>query len=435
MSKAQNISWNLSNPIPDLITDKADLEKFFGTAQFLVPYAVQRGKTAHSTLRLLYDLYDLSPVQKAVVSAKLDFCFGNGFKTVNGETETTATFIEFLSSLGISASHVTDIARASAKDEAVCGTTFVLARITEVNGQFQASITQVDPTHCIPGYDFDKKSSDFNNTVLYNDRPIESLKSLQSGASKYQNWRMVGKWPRVTKSGRVFETMFQMNSVGYESKFWGRPTADTNNLYIDYQNTNSGAKISSSEVIAKVLALMKEPDPELLQQAGKNADTVKIEIAAGLRGTLTNKGAESQALGILFYDGEKPDIVQVGINRDYQYKESTRREVVQNICAAHGIPANLVGLEEMKVGLGGTVIIDTLIKTNGMKIMPTQKRFGDFFGKMMEFFAGFTGFDISSHKLEFVGPIPEMIAQLTAIRQNTNANANSTQSTGSGTTQ
>lgn len=435
MSKAQSISWNLSNPIPDLITDKADLEKFFGTAKFLVPYAVQRGKTAHSTLRLLYDLYDLSPVQKAVVAAKLDFCFGNGFKTVNGETDNTSEFIDFISGIGISASEVTDIARASAKDEAVCGTTFVLARITEVNGQFQASITQVDPTHCLPGYDFDNKNSDFNNTVLYNDKPIESLQSLQNSSAKYQNWRMVGKWPRVTKSGRVFETIFQMNSVGYESKFWGRPTADTNNLYIDYQGTNSGAKISSSEVIAKVLALMQEPDHELLQQAGKSAQDVKMEIAGGLRGTLTNKGAESQSLGILFYNGEKPEIVQVGINRDYQYKESVRREVVQNICAAHGIPANLVGLEEMKVGLGGTVIIDTLIKTNGMKIMPTQKRFSDFFGKMMAFFAGFTGFDMASHKLEFVGPIPEMIAQLTAIRQNTNGNANSTQSTGSGNTQ
>ncbi len=434
MSKAYSISWNLTNPIPDLITDKADLIKFFGTARFLVPYAVQRGKTAHATLRLLFDLYDLSPVQKAVVAAKLDFCFGNGFKTTNGgDTDNTGEFIDFLTSIGIRAPQITDIARASCKDEAVCGTTFVLARITEVNGQWQASLTQVEPTHCLPGYDLDNKNSDFNNTVLYNDKPIESLQSLYDSASKYQKWKMVGKWPRVTKSGKVFETMFQMNSVGHEGKFWGRPTADTNNLYIDYQSTNSGAKISSSEVIAKVLALMKEPDPELLQQAGKTAEQVKTEIAGGLRGTLTNKGAESQSLGILFYSDEKPEIVQVGINRDYQYKESTRKEVVQNICAAHGIPANLCGLEEMRVGLGGTVILDTLIKTNGMKIMPTQKRFADFFSDMMTFFAGYTGFDMGSHKLEFIGPIPEMIEQLTAVRsKTTTTNADTTQQTGGG---
>ena len=432
MAKAAGgISWNLSNPIPDLVTDKGDLIKFFEAARFLVPYAVQSGKTAHATLKLLFDLYDLSPVQKAVVGAKLDFCFGNGFKTVNGDTDNTAEFTDFLSGIGIAASEVTDIARASAKDEFVCGTTFVLARITQVNGQFQATITQVDPTHCLPGYDFDKQNSDFNSTVLYNDKPIESLQSLQNSSQKYQNWRMVGKWPRVTKSGGIFESMFQMNSVGYETKFWGRPTADTNNLYIDYQNTNASAKISASEVTAKVLALMKEPDPELLERAGKNSQTVKEEIAGGLRGTLTNRGGESQSLGILFYEDEAPQIEQVGINRDYQYKESVRKEVVQNVCAAHGIPANLVGLEEMKVGLGGTVIIDTLIKTNGMKIVPTQKRFADFFGKIMGFFAGFTGFDMETHRLEFVGPIPEMIAQLTAIRQNTNASANTTQSTGS----
>lgn len=433
MSLGHSISWNLTNPIPDLIADKAELTKFFGTARFLVPYAVQRGKTAHATLKLLFDLYDLSPVQKSVVAAKLDFCFGNGIKTTNGaETDNTTEFFDFLFSIGIRPAQVTDIARASCKDEAVCGTTFVLARITEVNGQWQAAMTQVEPTHCLPGYDFDNRNSDFNDTVLYNDKPIESLQSLTDSASKYQNWRMVGKWPRVTKSGEVFETMFQMNNVGYEAKFWGRPTADTNNLYIDYQSTNSGAKISASEVVAKVLALMKEPDPELLEQAGKSSDQVKVEIAAGLRGTLTNKGAESQSLGILFYTDEKPEIVQVGINRDYQYKESTRREVVQNICAAHGIPASLCGLEEMKVGLGGTVVLDTLIKTNGMKIMPTQKRFADFFGGIFKFFASYTGFDMDSHKLEFIGPIPTMIEQLTAVRQTTSTNADTTKQTGSG---
>lgn len=434
MSRAYSISWNLTNPIPDLITDKADLIKFFGTAKFLVPYAVQRGKTAHSTLRLLFDLYDLSPVQKSVVSAKLDFCFGNGIKTTNGgETDNSQEFFDFISSIGIKPAQVTDIARASCRDEAICGTTFVLARITEVNGQWQASITQVEPTHCLPGYDYDSQSSEFNSTILYNDKPIERLSQMTDSAAKYQKWKMVGKWPRVTKSGKVFEAMFQMNNVGYEAKFWGRPTADTNNLYTDYQVTNASAKISSSEVTAKVLALMKEPDPELLQQAGKTAHEVKEEIAGGLRGTLTNKGAESQSLGILFYTEEKPEVVQVGINRDYRYKESVRKEVVQNICAAHGIPANLCGLEEMKVGLGGTVILDTLIKTNGMKIVPTQKRFADFFSEIMTFFAGYTGFDMDSHKLEFIGPIPEMIEQLTAIRQPTSTtNADTTQQTGGG---
>ena len=87
----------------------------------------------------------------------------------------------------------------------------------------------------------------------------------------------------------------------------------------------------------------------------------------------------------------------------------------------------------MKVGLGGTVILDTLIKTNGMKIVPTQKRFADFFGQIFDFFAQYTGFDMASHKLEFLGPIPEMIEQLTQVRsKTTTTNADTTQQTGSG---
>ena len=418
MSKAQNISWQLNNPIPDLIADKGDLVKFFGDARFLVPYAVQKGKTAHATLRLLFDLYDLSPVQKATVTAKADFCFGNGIETMNGENDTTNEFFDFLLSIGIDPSEVTDIARSSYRDEAVCGTTFVLARMTEVNGQWQGSIDRLPPTHCLPGYDFDGKS-DFNNTILYNDKPIDTALYMTSGTEKYQNWKMIGKWPRVTKSGKVFETIFQMNNVGYEAEFWGRPTADTNWLYIDYQQANSTSKIAASEVLSKVLLLMKEPDAELLEQAGKSSDQVKTEITAGLRGTMTNRGAESQSLAAIFYDEIAPDVVQVGINRDYAYAESVRKMTVQNICAAHGIPAALVGLEEMKVGLGGTVVMDTLVKTNGMKIVPTQKRFSRMFNHIMGFFAGYTGFDINTHVIQFVGPIPQMIDDLKSLRQTT----------------
>lgn len=431
MSKANHISWQLSNPIPDLITDKADLIKFFGQAQFLVPYAVQGRFTAHSTLRLLFDLYDLSPVQKAVVGAKMDFCFGNGFKTVNGENDNTTEFIDFIKSIGITPEEVTEGARSSLRDESTCGTTFILARITDINGQFQASITVLEPTHCLPGYDFDNRNSDFNNTILYNDKPIESLSSMTS-TTKYQSWKMVGKWPRITKSGKVFETIIQMNNVGYEKKFWGRPTSDTNSLYVDYQSVNQSAKISGSEVIAKVLLLMKEPDPEKLEQAGRPSEEVKKEIVSGLRATMTNNGIQSQSLAAIFYDETPPEVVQVGINRDHLFNESERKKVVQNICAAQGIPANLCGLEEMKVGLGGTVIMDTLIKTNGMKIMPTQKRFAELYTKVFSFFASFTGFDMAAYKLEFIGPIPEMIAQLKEVRQTTSANADTTQQSGSG---
>jgi hypothetical protein len=418
MSKAQNISWQLNNPIPDLIADKGDLVKFFGDARFLVPYAVQKGKTAHATLKLLFDLYDLSPVQKATVTAKSDFCFGNGIETMNGVNDTTKEFFDFLLSIGIDPSEVTDIARSCYRDEAVCGTTFLLARMTEVNGQWQGSIDRIPPTHCLPGYDFDGKS-DFNNTILYNDKPIDSALYMTSGSEKYQSWKMIGKWPRITKSGKVFETVFQMNNVGYEADFWGRPTADTNWLYIDYQQANSTSKIAASEVLSKVLLLMKEPDAELLEQAGKSSEQVKVEITAGLRGTMTNRGAESQSLAAIFYDEVAPNVVQVGINRDYAYAESVRKMTVQNICAAHGIPASLVGLEQMNVGLGGTVVMDTLIKTNYMKIVPTQMRFSRMFNHVMSFFAGYTGFDIKAHAIQFVGPIQQMIGDLKSVRQKT----------------
>jgi len=436
MQTAQAASWGLSNPIPDLVADKADLVKFFEQGKFIVPYAVQSGKSAHTTLKLLYDLSELSPVQKSAIAAKQDFCFGNGVATFNGETENTDEFFDFLRQISIDPSEVTDKARASLRDEAICGTAFMLAQIAEVNGQYSASMRRLSPKNCYPCFDYDNQHADFNNTLLYSDKQVWS--NLMLGTLKEEDWKIVGRWPKVTSRqikgmGKVFETVVQMNCVGYEQEFWGRAAADTNWLYIDYQQANSTAKISGSEVLTKLFLLLQEPDPLLLEQAGKSAEDVKRSIAAGLRGALTNKGADSQSLASLFYTGEKPDVHQIGINRDSAWAKLTRENTVQNICAAHGIPASLIGLEEMRVGLGGTVVMDTLVKTNSIKVVPTQVRFERMFTNLMQFFASFTGFDIAAHKLKFTGPIPEMIAQLKEIRQTTTSNAqNTTDNAGSG---
>lgn len=414
-------NWALSNPIPGMVQDKKDLVTFFSQAKFLVPYAKQTRTTAHATLRLLFDLYELSPIQKSVVSAKADFCFGNGIRTRNGDAETTDAFFELMRSFGIDPVALTDQARSAMRDEAVCGTTFLLCRAAQSGSEWAASVVKIPPTHCLPCYDYDNEHSDFSNTVLYADREIGNDFNL-SGQKLKTEWRMVGKYPRVTKRGGVFETMIQMNSVGYEEEYWGRPTADTNWLYIDYQQSNMAAKISASEVVSKVLLLMKEPDLIKMESAGVSADEVKQEITDGLRKTMTNRGSNSQSLAAIFYEDEVPSVEQIGINRDYQYSESVRKMAVQNICAAHGIPANLVGLEEMRVGLGGTVVMDTLIKTNGMKVVPTQKRFARMFQDFVAFLSGQIGFDANPYQIEFVGPIPEMIEQLKEVRQTTRQN-------------
>lgn len=429
------LSWVLTNPIPDLIADKGDLVRFFDVAKFLVPYGVQNNKSAHRTLKMLFDLYDLSSVQKSVMSAKADFCFGNGVKTSQGDVDNTQEFFDFLTGLGIDPSEITDTARACYRDEGICGSTFVLGRITEVNGQWAASIKRLPPTHCLPCYDFDEKNPEFESTILYNDRPISDGFALDS--DKYSKWKIAGKWPKVTKRGAVLETIFQMNNVGYECNFWGRPTADSNWLYIDYQQANSTAKISGSEVTSKVLILMKEPDKIKLEEVGASAENVKKEITSAIRTTMTNTGANSQSVASIFYDEEPPEVVQVGINRDFQWAGWVSKLAEQRICAAHGIPATLAALEDLKSsGLSGTLILETLIKTNGMKIVPTQIRFARMFTHIMQFFAINTGFDMGSHKLEFIGPIPEMIEQLKEVRQsaktNTSANADTIDKAGGG---
>ena len=412
----------LKNPIPEMAKDKGQLVKLFEQGKFLVPYSRnEKGKTAHSTLNMLYTLAQLSPIKKSVMASKIDFCFSKGI------TDENTAFIENLTAIGVSADDVVGMVGASMRDESICGTAFVKLSLTSVNGVFSAKITRIPPQNALPAYDWDNQDSDFNNLLFYTDKPIGNDYSMQPG--KLMEWKAAGLFPKWTKRGKVVETVFQINAVGYDQEIWGRPVVDPNLLLIDYETANNVAKISASEVTAKVMMLLKEPSVLSVEGTGKSVDDVKRELTFALRNRMTNRGDQSESLGVLFYTDEAPTVETININRDSQWLETTRKMCVQSICAAEGIPASLASLEDLKVGLGGNVVLDTLILTNAKTIEPTQSRYAKFFNTILNALAEKAG--IEGGKIAFINPMIDIIEQFKAVRQtNSNANQANTNQTG-----
>lgn len=402
--------WRLYNPIPDLVKDRFHLKKLFEAGRFLVPYAKSKDRSAHSTLKLLFDLYELSSNQKIAVNAKMSTCFGHGLMAVDSEENEQKQFFEYFSSIGVTADSISRATRSVFRQEAICGTGYFIVRVAESKGQFSASIDYIPSMNALPAVDPDNPNSDFNGILFYDENPFSNNFTLRP--DYVLDWKTVGIYPKVTQRKGVYETAIRVNSIGYEHEYWGRPVADTNWLYVDYQMANHTAKVTTSEVVSKVIMLLKSPNPLALEQSGDNFEEAKTQAAKSIRDILTSRGKSPEGLGIIWYDEEKPEVKEVALNRDSAYMEKIDQICIQKICAAHEMPATLCNLEPLKVGLGGNVLLDLMIKTSAMTIMPTQVRYIGFLTQAVSFILSVTGQNFDGVSLKFKNPLTEIIEQL-----------------------
>lgn len=398
--------WALRNPVPEMARDKNDLLRLFNSFTYLVPYAKIGNKTAHATLKMLFDLYELSSVQKLTVQRVTSLCFGHGL-------EIDASTNAFLQSVGITEKQIVNSVYSGARDESICGTSFLLITVASVGNVYKADITVIPPTHGMPAYDFENEDSELNDTIFYTDKPLGNDFSIKG----VKSWKAAKKYPLFSESNGVFTTMLQINATGYENEFWGRGAASAFWQYIDYQSANLTAKISQSEVVSKLLTILKEPDPISVEASGTTLKKIKDDVSESFRSKMTNRG-EGEGLGVLWWSGdERPDIKEVAINRDTNYSEHVRSEVITNICAAHGISPILVGLKEQRIGIGANILLDALITANAMTIEPTQKKWEGIMSEIISFIGNITGQTVQNIELLFVNPIQGQIKMINQTRQ------------------
>lgn len=422
----------LTNPIPGLVTDTNDLVKLFSEKDsFFVPYAKQGGSTMHSLLSFLYELYDLSSAQKIAIDKKADLCFGHGVTPVIAEvkgmaqdegtatgTDNNTAFTEWFTQItgGESLDFIADVSCSLFRDKSITGTHVLKLSMMQVNGEWQARLMPIELRNCVRAYHADPVN-DLNRTVYYTDKPIDNDFTF-TDAKKKDNWKAVGIYPLMTQRGSgVIETVFWSNNKGAERKWYGRPMASIHAQYIDYQLNSHTAKITTTDLVSKVLMFFKNPSPLALEEAGINMQVAQMQTVDMLRRTMTNKGEDAQGIAAIFYDDEPPTVQSLNINRDSKFTADTRKDVQTQICAAHGIDSELIGLNEIKTGLSNNVVLDKLILADAFTVTPTQNEYALIWQKVFTVIADVTGNEqFKNYTVKFNNPISSVLERMVQAR-------------------
>jgi hypothetical protein len=428
--------WDIKLPILDQVRDTADLARIFKELPFAVPYASFGQHTAQRTLTLLFNLYEASETQKAVCNRKSEFAFGDfldlqprqkrGFRPDTpaekppGLDAKKFAFVDHLESLGLDMARVKECINIGRKHETACGLQWVRVTLANSEGQWRAGMSVVEPRHCVRLFDQEKPDSSLSNSVLISSH-------LEKGQVKKGNFEIVGIWPNFTerRGGDVLDAVFQMNVPGYENAFYGRPLANTLQVYADYLRLSGKVKISTTELVSTLALLMQKPKREADGYGAKSTEYNSAEVAKTIRQRMQADGDNPKSVFILDYPQgvEKPEIVKLEISRDAAYAKLIIEDCQSGISISEGIHPAIMGYSKVSGGIGTTLMLDLYSQCNEFTIMPLQNRYLEFWDYIFEFIFTNTGRgDLSEAlSLKFPNKLQKLIDNLKGANEKGNS--------------
>lgn len=367
--------FKLSNPLPQALRDTENLAEFY-RGYNLVPYAGNTRYSGHSFLKILCDMYELSPSHANCIDDIRVWAFEGQLDVVRhrpgGRTEEVSEvekdqFFEFLQSLGIDDQKVIDVTDQLFLNWKKTGTAYLHYREVTVGGTLRIFLDVLDTLNVM-----------FLNTPKGEPRSVVISSDFFSGKFT-DDPRLVRVYPSFTEGGQDRETVFVFKNKRDHSDWYGRPDSLQTLFwqFTEWSICNLTAKISNSETTAKVMLAMERPDPNTIKK-DDNPEEAFEKMSLHLRQLTTNRGDfdSSESLGVVGYPygSKEPKAIKLEIPRDKDYMESVVGKASDYIYATHGWSKVLNGFERPKSNIGGNVLIDEFMSRNTSTIKPNQRR-------------------------------------------------------------
>lgn len=379
--------FRLTNPLPQALLDSSELSNFYREWN-LVPYAGSYTSTGHSFLRLLCDLYQLSPSMGSCVEDMKSWAFEGDIEVVRKSIEglkikeeereevsyqEASEYGYYLEEIGIKLSDLVDLTQELFVNLAKTGNAWLHYVEVEINGQWFVSLKSLDPLQVM-----------YLNTLPGEPRAIVFSKDFFR--SSFQSPpRLIRVHPFVTEGAGMRETVFHLKNKRDHSEWYGRPRA-LQSLYwqfTEWSTANLVSKISNSEVGAKSLLLMQAPSMSSLPLAEDNDAAVRVKVfGKKLRKLTTNRGNsdEMESIGVLEYPQgvDPPKLETLEMNRDTAWTTMVLDKASDVVFSSNGWSKTLIGWERPENGIGGNVLLDEFKVKNASTIRPLQKRMARF---------------------------------------------------------
>lgn len=393
--------FTLRNPLPSVFKDNSDNRNTYDEFG-LIPYRGNSKESSHSYLKLLYDLFELSPSQGSCINDIVNYAFSGDIDLVksskpglklekSGEMNDSekVDYCTKLESLGISSLlEIGRLSKMKGRHKKISGNSYLYVKVVTINGESKVSFKVY---HTLCGMILKKKKdTDPTTIVLANDFTSTTLKDKDKR-------KLVRVYPDVNISGagKVFETVFHLKANEEESDIYAMPDSlqTLRWQYIESALADLSCKISGTEFVAKQLLVMPGPDPATDGTGDDNQKSKFLRMTHSLRDLMTNEGHNAKSLGIIQspFGSDMPELHNLEVNRDSAWFKCQMEIASNYIYAAHRHNKQLTGMSTATSNIGGNVIFDLSVKFNHTVVKPIQAQCENEWLEIMDWIMSVTG--------------------------------------------
>ena len=371
----------------------------------LVPVYGNREKTAITILNNIRELCRLSTTFQSSFRDICAYAFGEidivkrqipGLKIEDEESNIDFSvklkFNEWLEDSGVTLIRIKKISKKIFRHLSEKGDAYLLIRIVIEGGEYYVHFKSIHYTKCLylrteTGEDkvivvsnkFDEKYWKNNPPKLY----------LASFSDEF-NWQQ-------SEAG-VFETLLHLkNDENTTNDWYGESPiiSGLKDLFSEISNSDLDAKVASSELVAKLLLLLQEPDRAAVELDSNQKQSLFSKAVAAVRSVVTRKGSRKKvsSIAVLEYpnSSKNPLLEKMEVNRDVPHKEYLTIRVSSVITSLLGWSLILTGRLQVKSGIGGNILKDMFLVKNESTIKPLQADFAQIWNKIISEIVEITG--------------------------------------------
>ncbi len=364
-------NFNLSNPIPDEVTDSDDLKKLFSKRKY-IPYAGYTHDSQHTYLRFIDNLAALSPTLGGVINSINYMCFGGKTgikKMIDDDFELTGPDGKEALSTDITLEHKLKFLETlktfdlNGKDWSSIKTVLYKSFKTNGNAYLQVEIMQSLGVSKVKYSFIPTRNVLYVVPDLYSERRVAISKSWDLQYIKKYPPEEIPVYPAYEKySDGSIKTIIHVKEG--DNDFYGRPDwwACSQDAFLEIKNKEYLLKAAHNNFTGKVLI-------EFEGEAGN--DTITNDEEAKKEGfksaeqrwayNFTNQGDDPQSLLISErpYGAKEAYTKEFSINTNENYYDKLDKISTDKIILVNGWSKKLLGIEE-SAGLGGNTFIDTI---------------------------------------------------------------------------
>lgn len=356
---------NIVNPLPEICKDNPAETTFYKSIK-AIPYRGDYLNSSHMYLKVLYDLYELSPSFGAVINELVSVGFEGDIDLYEGgklglkmepkelTEDQKVGFCNAIETMGFTLADVIKSSKKEVRHYKVSGNSYLHVRVVDVNGTYKVKEIVHDP-RCV-------MVAEGNKSVIISKNFAQRMSGFRPEKEDVKDYQVVPIYPEVRRTKFISETVFHLKHEDGQSEIYGMPESIQSVYwqFIEYSLGSLSAKVSASEFVTKTIMQLPSIDPALLKSGDAVVKKMLAEFKATIQKLMTNEGTNPSSIAVfnmpMASNGEMK-LHDIKVNRDTDWFKCQMDTAASKIYELNRSYRQLTGAVESKSTLGQDAIL------------------------------------------------------------------------------